>query len=43
MVVAGGTVRRGRAKEGGWIGSGDVDDIKRLLILMCGDCTPALE
>jgi hypothetical protein len=43
MVVAGGTMRRGGAKEGGQIGSGDVDDIERLSILMHGDCTPALE
>jgi hypothetical protein len=39
----GGIVSRGGAKEGGQIGSGDVDDIKRLLVLMHGDCTPALE
>jgi hypothetical protein len=43
VVVAVGTVSRGGAKEGGWIGSGDADDVERLLILMCGDCTPALE
>jgi hypothetical protein len=41
--VVRGTVNRGGAKEGGWIGSGDVDDIERLSILMHGDCTPALE
>jgi hypothetical protein len=41
--VVGGTVSRGRAKEGGWIGSGDVDDVERLSVLMHGDCTPALE
>jgi hypothetical protein len=39
----GGTVNRGGAKEGGQIGSGDVNDVKRLSILMYGDCTPALE
>jgi hypothetical protein len=38
-----GTDSRGGAKEGGRIGSGDVDDVKRLSILMHGDCTPALE
>jgi hypothetical protein len=43
MVVVGGIVSRGGAKKGGWIGSGDVYDIERLSILMCGDCTPALE
>jgi hypothetical protein len=42
-VVVVGTVNRGGAKEGGRIGSGDVDDVERLLILMHGDCTPALE
>ena len=41
--MVGGAVNRGRAKEGGWIGSGDVDDVERLSILMCGDYTPALE
>jgi hypothetical protein len=41
--VAGGTVSRGGAKEGGWIGSGDADDIERLSILMHEDCTPALK
>jgi hypothetical protein len=43
MVVVGGTVSRGGAKEGGWIGSGDADDVERLSVLMCGDCTLALE
>ena len=43
MVVVEGTVNRGGAKEGRQIGSGDADDIERLLILMHGDCTPALE
>jgi hypothetical protein len=43
MVVVVGTVNRGRAKEGGWIGSEDADDIERLSILMRGDCTLALE
>jgi hypothetical protein len=38
-----GTVNRGGAKEGGWIGSGDADDIERLSILMHGDCTPAFK
>jgi hypothetical protein len=38
-----GTVSRGGAKEGGQIGSGDADDVERLSILMCGDCTLALE
>jgi hypothetical protein len=41
--MVGGTVSRGGAKEGGQIGSGDVDDVKRLSILMRGDCPPALE
>jgi hypothetical protein len=43
VVVAGGTVSRGGAKEGGQIGSGDVDDIERLSVLMHGDCTLALK
>jgi hypothetical protein len=43
MVVVGGTVSWGGAKEGGWIGSGDVDDIERLSVLMRGDCTLALK
>ena len=34
---------RGAAKEGGWIGRGDADDVERLLVCMSGDCTPALE
>jgi hypothetical protein len=42
-VVVGSTVNRGRAKEGGRIGSGDADDVERLLILMHGDYTLALE
>ena len=42
-VVVGGTVSRGGAKEGGYIGSREVDDVERLLVLMCGDCTPALK
>jgi hypothetical protein len=41
--VAGGTVSRGGAKEGGRIGSGDADDVERLSVLMHGDCTLALE
>jgi hypothetical protein len=43
MVVVVGTVSRGGAKEGGRIGSGDMDDIERLSVLMCGDYTLALE
>ena len=43
MVVVVGTVSRGGAKEGGRIGSGDADNVERLSILMCGDCTPALK
>jgi hypothetical protein len=43
VVVVVGTVNRGRAKEGGGIGSGDADDVERLLVLMHGDCTLALE
>jgi hypothetical protein len=43
VVVVVSTVNWGEAKEGGWIGSGDVDDIERLSILMRGDCTLALE
>jgi hypothetical protein len=43
VVVMGGTVSRGWAKEGGWIESGDVDDVERLSVLMHGDCTPALK
>jgi hypothetical protein len=42
-VVVGGTVSRGGAKEGGRIGSGDVNDIERLSVLMHGDCTLALK
>jgi hypothetical protein len=42
-VVVGGAVSRGGAKEGGWIGSGDVDNVERLSILMRGDCTLAFE
>jgi hypothetical protein len=38
-----GTVNRGGAKEGGGIGSGDVDDVERLSVLMCGNGTLALE
>jgi hypothetical protein len=38
-----GTVSRGGAKEGGQIGSGDVDDAERSLVLVCGNGTPALE
>ena len=34
---------RGAAKEGEWIGSGDVDDMERLSIGVSGDYTPALE
>jgi hypothetical protein len=41
--VVGGNVSRGRAKEGGRIGSGDVDDVERLSVLMHRDYTPALE
>jgi hypothetical protein len=43
VVVVGGTVSRGGAKEGGQIESGDTDDVERLSILMHGDCTPALK
>jgi hypothetical protein len=43
VVVVGGTVSRGGAKKGGWIGSGDANDVERLSVLMHGDCTPALE
>jgi hypothetical protein len=43
VVVAEDTINRGGAKEGGQIESGDVDDVERLLILMYGDCTPALK
>jgi hypothetical protein len=42
-VVVGGTVNRGGAKEDGQIGSGDMDDVERLSVLMCRDCTLALE
>ena len=34
---------RGAAKEGGWIGRGNADDVERLSIGVSGDCTPALE
>jgi hypothetical protein len=43
VVIVGGIVSRGGAKEDGQIGSGDADDVERLLILMCGDCTLARE
>jgi hypothetical protein len=43
VVVVVGTVNRGRAKEGGQIGSGDADDVERLSVLMHGDYTLALE
>ena len=43
MVVTLGIKSRGAAKEGGWIGRGDADDVERLLIGVSGDCTPALE
>jgi hypothetical protein len=39
----GGIISRGGAKEGGWIGSGDADDVEKLSILIRGDCTLALE
>jgi hypothetical protein len=42
-VVVGGAVNRGGAKEGGQIGSGDADDVKRLSVLMRRDCTPAFK
>ena len=38
-----GIVSRGAAKEGGWIGRGDADNVERLSILMRGDCPPAFE
>jgi hypothetical protein len=42
-VVVGGIVNRGAAKEGGWIGRGDADNVKGLSVLMSGDRGPALE